>query len=779
MGIKRNVVRLDAVQKATGEAKYVEDLIPVGALHGKMVRSTIANGMVESIDTSEALKMPGVELILTCFDVPKNLFATSGHPLSLDPNHTDTKDKLILEQRVRYYGDDIAVVVADTPLNARLAAEKVKVTYEVFEPLLTPAAAIHHPCTIHEFRPGNELSRMDFNISPEGEVNFYTGKFSTEKEIAGREDLVGVQYYVPMVNACHIEPNGCFAYMEGRKLIICSCNQVPFTLRRNVAEAVGIPVGDIRIIRPYIGGGFGNKQDTMYEPIVALCTMKLGGRPVAIILTREETFTSTRVRHAFDMLIKSEVDAAGKMIKRGLRINSNGGAYAAHTHAVTAYAITNNFQNYPTSGVQVGESSTAYTNLPSAAALRGYGIPQLAFAMESEMDDIALAHGWDPVDLRLKNIQTDGFVDPFDKFVVSSCGMQGCIQRGREVSGWDRKRKEYSEFNKTSKNIKKGIGMACFSYKTGVWPIQVENASCRIVMNEDGTAVIQVGATEIGQGSDTVFCQMVSEITTIPENRLTLIPYCDTDVSPYDSGAYASRQTYVSGGAVRKAAELLRGKLLARAAAVYDQAYESLCLESEKIKNIETGQIICTIGQLCTFMNHTNDHVTMTEHLTAEATYTAQSICFSYGVSYIDLDVDVPLGKIKINKVYSVHDSGQILNPALSHGQLHGGIAMGLGYALGEQLLFDPKTGRPLNNNLLDYKTPTAMDMPEIETYFVETFEPSGPFGNKGLAEPPLIPQAPAVRNAILHATGIGVFKLPMNPQSLVHAFIEAGLIQN
>ena len=178
--------------------------------------------------------------------------------------------------------------------------------------------------------------------------------------------------------------------------------------------------------------------------------------------------------------------------------------------------------------------------------------------------------------------------------------------------------------------------------------------------------MIQVGATEIGQGSDTVFCQMVSEITTIPENRLTLIPYCDTDVSPYDSGAYASRQTYVSGGAVRKAAELLRGKLLARAAAVYDQAYESLCLESEKIKNIETGQIICTIGQLCTFMNHTNDHVTMTEHLTAEATYTAQSICFSYGVSYIDLDVDVPLGKVKINKVYSVHDSGQILNPALA-----------------------------------------------------------------------------------------------------------------
>ena len=394
------------------------------------------------------------------------------------------------------------------------------------------------------------------------------------------------------------------------------------------------------------------------------------------------------------------------------------------------------------------------------------------------MDDIARENGWDPVDFRLKNIQTDGFVDPFDKFVVSSCGMHGCIQKGREVSDWDRKRKAYDEFNKSSDKIKKGIGMACFSYKTGVWPIQIENASCRIMMNEDGTATVQVGATEIGQGSDTVLTQMVSEITTIAEDRLTLVPFCDTDTSPYDSGAYASRQTYISGGAVKQTAELLRNKLLARAASVYGLPIESLTIADERILDKESGQTVCTFAELCTFMNFTNDHVTETEHIIAESTFTAQSICFSYGVSFIDIEVDVPLGKVKINKVYSVHDSGQILNPALAHGQLHGGIAMGIGYALGEQLLFDQKTGKPLNNNLLDYKIPTAMDMPEVETYFVETYEPTGPFGNKGLAEPPLIPQAPAIRNAILHATGVGIRKLPMNPQNLVHAFIEAGLIE-
>ena len=778
MGIKKDVKRLDAIQKVTGTAKYVEDLIPVGALHAKVVHSTIANGVVKSIDISEAEKMPGVELIITCFDVPDNQYPTAGHPLALDPGHADTKDKLILAKRVRYYGDDVAVVVADTPLNAQKAVEKIKVEYEEYAPLLTPEDSINSGCTMHEFRPTNELARMDFTISPEGNVTFYKGEFSTDEKIAGREDLVGERYSVPAVNACHIENNGCYAYMEGRRLIVVTCNQVPFTLRRNVAEAVGLPLGDVRIIKPFVGGGFGNKQDTMYEPIVALCSMRLGGRCVSLSLTREETFINTRTRHAFDMVMATEANEEGKLTKRAVRINSNGGAYAAHTHAVAAYAVTNNFQTYPNCGIQVGESSTAYTTIASAAAMRGYGIPQLSFAMESQMDDIALANGWDPVDFRLKNVQTDGFVDPFDKFTVKSCGMTGCILKGREVSDWDRKRKEYAEFNKTSKNIKKGIGMALFSYKTGVWPLQIENGACRIVMNEDGSAQIQIGATELGQGSDTVFCQMVSEITTIPESQLSVLSTQDTDITPYDSGAYASRQTYVSGGAVKKAAMLLRSKLLARAASVYKLDAANLYLKDAKVMNQESGEVVCTLAHLCSHMNFINDLKTMTEHITAEATYTAESICFSYGVSFVDLEVDVPLGKVKINKIYAVHDSGQILNPQLAEGQIQGGVAMGVGYALGEQMMYDKKTGKPLNNNLLDYKIPTCMDIPDMEVYFVETYEPSGPFGNKGLAEPPLIPQAPAIRNAILHATGVGVHKLPMNPQNLVHAFLDAGLIE-
>jgi len=394
------------------------------------------------------------------------------------------------------------------------------------------------------------------------------------------------------------------------------------------------------------------------------------------------------------------------------------------------------------------------------------------------MDDIALSHGWDPIDFRMQNVMTDDFIDPFDKFVVKSNGARACMQKAREMSGWDEKRRAYTEFNLTSKDIKKGIGMALFSYKTGVYPLQIENGACRIMMNEDGTATIQVGATELGQGSDTIFCQIVSEITTIPENRLTLISSQDTDISPYDNGAYASRQTYVSGGAVKKAAEILKEKLIDRAAMILGIPAEGLKLVNEKVVTPD-GQERMSIAAICSHMNFVNDQRTLTEHITSEATYTAHSICFSYGVSIIDLEVDVPIGKVRINKVYSVHDSGQIINPQLAAAQLHGGVGMGIGYALGEQMIFDEKTGRPLNNNFLDYKIPTSMDVPEIETAFIETYEPSGPFGNKGLAEPPLIPQAPSIRNAILHATGVKLYALPMNPQNLVHAFRKAGLLSN
>lgn len=777
MAVGERIIRKDALQKVTGTAKYVEDLIPADALHVKVVHSTIANGVVKHIDKSDAESMPGVEGIFTCFDVPDRLYATAGHPLSIDPEKGDVKDKHILEKRIRYYGDDVAAVVADTPLHALLAAEKVHVEYEEYKPSFTEKDSMESTePPMHAAFPTNELSRMDFTIDGEGKTHFYKGTFSVDDEIAGRTDLRGDHYTVPKVHACHMENQGCFAYMDGDRIVIVSCNQVPFTLRQNIANALGIPVGRIRVIKPYLGGGFGNKQDTMYEPLAAFLTMKLGGRPISIQLTREETFVNTRSRHAFEMNMLTEVDAEGTITKKALRINTNGGAYAAHVHAVTAYAITNFFETYLVHGEQIGESSTVYTNLPSPGALRGYGIPQVCFAMESQMDDIAKEHGFDPVDFRLKNIQPLGFIDPFDRFRVESNGLKECILRGRKLSRWDEKRKEYDEFNKTSEDIKKGIGMAIFAYKTGVWPIQMETSACRMIMNADGSMQVQVGATELGQGSDTAFAQITSEITTVPEEKITVVSMQDTDVSPYDNGAYASRQTYISGAAVKQTAEKLKEKILKYASLIRQLPKESLNLKDDHVVD-PSGDVVCSIQDVCTYMNFAFSRDWKNQHITAESTYTMRANCFAYGASYADVEVDVPVGKVKVRKIWAIHDSGKIINPQLAEMQVHGGIAMGVGYALGEQLIFDPATGKARNNNFLDYKIPTIMDMPEMEVEFVETNEPSAPFGNKALGEPPLIPQAPAIRNAILHATGVGFYDLPMNPQRLVHGFLQAGLI--
>lgn len=774
MGIGKSVRRVDAEAKVTGAAKYVEDLIPRDALYAKVIHSTVANGLVTAVDTKEAEQMPGVVTVLTCFQVPDHQFTTAGHPKSLDPAHGDIQDRLILARRVRYYGDDVAAVVADTPLHAAQAAEKVRVSYEMYEPVLTPEAAIGAQPPLHEEYPTNELSRMDFTVDQEGQVHFTTFSFETGDTVAG---MKGQTFRMPPVHACHLENTACFAYMEGRRMVVVTGTQAPHTLRRNLADALGLPLGDVRVIKPYMGGGFGNKQDMVYEPLAAFLSKKLGGRCVAVVPTREETFVNTHTRHAMDITTATSVDADGKITDKALRINSNGGSYAGHGHAITAYAITVGFATYLASGRQTGQSSVAYTNLPTAAALRGYGIPQLVYAVECQMEDIAREHGWDPIEFRRKNVQKLGFYDSFGKFTVCSNGLDACLDLGRKASDWDRKRSEYEAFNKTSKDLKKGMGMALFAYKTGVYPTSMETSACRIVMNEDGSAQVQMGATELGQGADTVWAQIASEILTIPEERLQVQAMQDTDVSPYDNGAYGSRQTYVCGGAVKQTAELMRDKILAKAGELLERDAAELALEREQVVLRSTGEVLCSIAHVCSYFNFINDQHTHIQHLTAESTYTALSTCFVYGASFVDLEVDVPIGKVRVKKVWAVHDSGTIINPQLAAAQVHGGVAMGIGYALGEQMLFDRKTGAPLNNNFLDYKIPTSMDVPEIQALFVETQEPTGPFGNKGLAEPPILAQAPAVRNAILHATGVATYEIPMTPQRLVHAFLEAGLI--
>ena len=762
MGIGKNMTRVDAFDKVTGSARYTADLEPQGLLVAKVIRSTIANGVVKSFDLEEARKVPGVVKIVTCFDVPDIQFPTPGHPWSVETAHQDIADRKLLNTRVRVYGDDIAAVIAEDDIAAARAARLVKVEYEEYAPLLTVEDAMAEGASrLHDEKPGNVIAHSSFVVG-EG----------TYGEAVKEEGLVEIEkdYRTQSVQHCHIETPISFAYMEKGRIIVTTSTQIPHIVRRVISQALGLPMGRIRVIKPYIGGGFGNKQDVLYEPLNAFLTTQVGGRGVRMEISREETLGCTRVRHAIEFKVKAVARKDGTLVARKLEAYSNQGGYASHAHAIVANSSNEFKQIYKDEKVLESDAWTVYTNLATGGAMRGYGIPQAAFAAECMADDLALALHMDPLEFRKKNCMRPGYVDPHTHVKCNTYGLAECMEKGREFIRWDEKRREYE--NQTGP-VRKGIGMAIFCYKTGVYPISLETASCRMILNQDGSMQLQMGATEIGQGADTVFTQMAAEVTGITEDKVNVLSTQDTDVSPFDTGAYASRQTYVSGMAVKKTGAIFKEKILDYAAYMLEKHQDTLDVRDNHIVDKETGTQLLPMEELATTAFYSLDR---SVHITAEATSHCKTNTFATGACFAEVEVDMPLGKVKVTNIVNVHDSGKLINPKLAAAQVHGGMSMGLGYGLSEELLFDAK-GRPLNDNLLDYKLPTAMDTPDLNALFVELDDPTGPFGNKALGEPPAIPVAPAVRNAVLNATGVAVDSLPMDPQKMVKHFKEAGLI--
>ena len=762
MGIGKNMTRVDAKDKVTGEARYTADLEPKGLLTAKVVRSTIANGVVKSFDLSEALAVPGVVKIVTCFDVPDIQFPTPGHPWSVETAHQDIADRKLLNTRVRVYGDDIAAVIAEDEIAAARAARLVKVEYEEYEPLLTVEAAMAEGATrLHEEKPGNVIAHSSFTV---GEGTF--------EEAVKEEGLVVIDrdYRTQSVQHCHIETPISFAYMEKDRIIVTTSTQIPHIVRRVISQALGLPMGRIRVIKPYIGGGFGNKQDVLYEPLNAFLTTQVGGRGVRMEISREETLGCTRVRHAIELKVKAAARKDGTLVARKLEAYSNQGGYASHAHAIVANSSNEFKQIYHDEKVLESDAYTVYTNIATGGAMRGYGIPQAAFAAECMADDLALALHMDPLEFRRKNCMRPGYEDPHTHVKCNTYGLMECMEKGRRFIHWDEKRREYE--NQTGP-IRKGIGMAIFCYKTGVYPISLETAACRMVLNQDGSMQLSMGATEIGQGADTVFTQMAAEVTGITADKVNVLSTQDTDITPFDTGAYASRQTYVSGMAVKKTGAIFKEKILEYGAYMLKRGQDTLDIENNFVVDKDTRKPLLAMEELATTAFYSLDR---SVHITAEATSHCKTNTFATGVCFAEVEVDMPLGKVKVTNIVNVHDSGNLINPKLAAAQVHGGMSMGLGYGLSEQLLFDAK-GRPLNDNLLDYKLPTSMDTPDLNALFVELDDPTGPFGNKALGEPPASPVAPAVRNAVLHATGVAVDSLPLDPQKLVEHFKAAGLI--
>ena len=760
MNVGKDVKRIDAVDKVTGRARYTEDLADRSALVVKIHHATIAHGMVKRVDTSEAETIPGVVKIITCFDVPNLPFPTAGHPWSTDPHHQDVADRLLLNAHVRYYGDDVAAVIAEDEVAAGRAVRAIRVEYEEYPFVLDVQEAMKDGAPqIQEHFPNNILA--------------HTSIRKGDYEAAVREPgLIRVEgwYDTPTVQHCHIENHICYAEEQAGKIVVTSSTQIPHIVRRIVGQAIGMPWGSVRIVKPYIGGGFGNKQDALYEPLCAYCATQVGGRLVKLDVSREETFVSNRVRHAIRSHIISYVRPDGTFIARKLECFSDQGGYASHGHGIAAKGMGAFPQLYPCDNVEC-DAYTVFTNKPASGAMRGYGIPQAMFAGESHIDDVAKALGMDSLALRQKNMMPVGYVDGFSKNENYFDSFNQCIEKGKAYIDYDRKMKEYAG---QTGDIRRGVGMSIFWYNTAVWPISLESSSCRMVLNQDGSLQLQTGETEIGQGCDTVFAQMAADAVGVPFESVHVVSTQDTDVTPFGTGAYASRQTYVGGFSIKKTGELLRGRILDYAHELTRMPVSNLDIREGGIVRVSDGRILMSLGELATEALYSLEH---SEHLTAEATAQIKSNAYSFGCCFAEVEVDIPLCKVKLLNMINVHDCGTLINPALAEAQVHGGMSMAIGYGLSEQLLFDHKTGRPLNNNLLDYKLSTMMDHPDLRAEFVENPEPTNPFGTKALGEPPACPGAPAIRNAVLNATGVSVNTAPLTPHALFDRFTEEGLL--
>jgi len=680
MYVGKKVTRVDAYDKVTGRAKFTEDLCPGEALIARVLHSTIAHGYVKSFDLSEAEKVPGVVKILTCFDVPENYYPTDGHIYHLGEHREE--DRLVLNRHVRLYGDDIAAVIAEDAVAAEQALRAIKVEYEELPFYLKPQEAMKEGAAqIQEKKPGNICGESHMTI---GDYDAVTA----EEGLLVFDDW----FSTPTIQHCHIENHECYAYEESGKIVVVSSTQIPHIIRRCVGQALGIPWGQVRIVKPYIGGGFGNKQDALYEPLCAWLSTQVGGRCVYLHCTREETFSSTRVRHSFDMHMVTHVRPDGRIAARKLELWSRQGGYTSHGHGVTENAIDafNHIYQYEACK---DDAWTVYTNTPSGGAMRAYGFPQILFGVESQIEVIARTLGMDSVEFRRKNMMPVGFVNGFNLAENFYDSLNQCLDKGLELFDYKAKLEKYK--NQTGP-VRRGVGMAIFYYTAGVWPVSVEHSSCRMVLNQDGSIQVQLGETEIGQGADTVFSQMAADAVGLPLDMVHIVSKQDTDVTPIGLGVFASRGTYVASYSIRQTGELLKKRILEHAEIMTRQPIFNLKLEEGVIYRIADNKRLCTVGEVAAHAIYNTDH---SVHITAETTADVKNNAFNFGCSFAEVEVDIPMCRVKVLDMLNVHDCGTVINPALAEGQVHGGMSMALGFALSESMEFDLKPGKVRNHS--------------------------------------------------------------------------------
>ncbi len=767
--VGRSVPKTEGIGLLSGRARYTDDFVADGMLHGRIKRSPHAHARIRRIDTSKAAALPGVHCVLTHEDVPRVPFSTAGQ------NHPEPSpyDAVMLDDKVRFVGDRVAAVAAETPLLAKKACDLIEVDYEVLPPILDPRTATDPGAPqIHDEPDSSGIHDASRNIAAyvEASIGDVEEAFDTAEHVFEHE------YSVQYVHATPTEPHVTLTHMdEKNRLVVVTSTQVPFHARRIVARVNELPLSRVRVIKPRIGGAFGVKQEIILEDICAALTLRTG-RPVKIMLERDEELVSTRTRHPELIKVKTAVTRDGTIVAREMTALVNTGAYGAHALTVPSNTGSKSLPLYRTGNLRFAAESV-YTNLPVAGACRGYGAPQGYFAVESHMDEIAHALGLDPVEFRLRNAIRKGDRDPiatelgegkvgFER-IIRTNGLAECWERVCEVSGWDAWRAELRDgvFGTPGSMpfTRRGLGVAFAMHGSGIPGDDMGAAT--IKANEDGSFHLLIGATDLGTGSDTILAQMAAEVLSVAPKEI-IVYSSDTDRTPFDVGAYASSTTYVSGSAVVRAAERVRDRLLHHASKMLGVPADELdCVDSTVVA--PDGRKVRLSDVAMTAMYGEDKE---------QISFTASNVTYDcpppFAAACADVEVDMGTGRVDVRDFACAIDLGFPINPALSEGQIHGAVAMGLGYALTEEMLFNDK-GRMLNANLIDYAIFSAVDTPAIRALLVQTDEPTGPFGAKSVSEIPVDVVAPAIANAVFAATGVRLRSLPLTPEKVL-AGIEA-----
>jgi len=776
-------IKVDAVKLVQGKPAFTGDFEKRDMLVAKVLRSPVAHARIKSIDTSKASSLPGVAAVLTWQELPRVIYSTAGQS---DPI-PGPLDSFSLDTKVRFVGDRVAFVAAETEEIALEALKAIEVEYEVLPPIFDPSKAMEPNAPIlHDEPEFIDFAESDAKRNLAAHIHIDIG--DVDQGFKEADYVFESIYEVPKVQQAHIEPHVAVTYWdENDRLVIRTSTQVPFHVRRQLAPVLGLPIKRIRVVKPRIGGGFGGKQEVLIEDVAAHLTIATG-RPVTYEYSREEEFIAARSRHPMQIKMKTGVKSDGTITANAMQVLTDTGAYGCHALTVTGntghkamalYVGDGVYREHP--NIQFN-ADIVYTNHPPAGAYRGYGVPQGYWPVERHMEKIARKLGVDPLDFRLKNALRAGELHPFSTAwsegrepqpeTIETCGLEECVRQGRAAINWDEKFNNLNwRHTPETPNLRRGIGVALVMQGTAIPYLDMGAAS--IKMNDDGSFNLLIGATDLGTGSDTVLSQMAAEVLGVPlEDIITYSS--DTDFTPFDKGAYASSTTYISGGAVVKAAQQVAERIKLRAAMILNErsGEPQFVADDIRLYNRQANSVDGQSLSMETIARHAF-HQSDQEQIMGVASYMSPVSPPPFAAQFAEVTVDIETGQIVVDRLLMAVDSGVIVNPITASGQVEGGMAQALGYAVCEEMIYDTQ-GRARERDLRDYHIFQAHEMPLLETIFVETFEPSHPFGVKAVAEIPMDGVAPAVGNAVRDACGVDIDQIPILPERLWREFQKA-----